>query len=61
MHDDRDIFDLSDPEHDLTGASRKTALRIALSRREINRRDHAARPSILRRLLLRPGRAAWVR
>lgn len=45
--DDRDIFDLGEPDYDLTG-SRRAALRLALCRREKKRRERAARSGIFR-------------
>lgn len=45
--DERDIFDLGEPDYDLTG-SRLAALRLALRRREMKRRERAARTGIFR-------------
>lgn len=51
IHLDRDIFDLTAPAYDLTAPARQTSLRLCLVHREVARRDRAARPGVLRRIL----------
>ena len=45
--DDRDLFSLEEPEYDLT-QNRRAALRLALCRREMKRREQSARTGIFR-------------
>lgn len=55
--DDRDIFDLGEPDYDLTG-NRRASLRLALCRREMKRREASARSGIFRWLKRRIERRA---